>query len=87
MKSEYPEGFRPITLCNFNYKIISTVIVRHLKQLLPGLISTNQTNFVKGRHILDSIITSQELGHSMKQQKIPGMMIKLDLSKSYDWLS
>lgn len=86
-KSEYPQGFRLVSLCNFIYKIISMVIVKRLKPTLPGLISPEQTSFVEGRQILYGIITSHEIIHSLKQHKNPIMMINLDLSKSYDHLS
>lgn len=84
--SDEPQGFRPIALCNVIYKIISTVIAKRLKPLLPTLIAPEQTGFVEGRQILDGIVVSQEVIHSLKQRKRPGMLMKLDLSKAYDRL-
>ena len=37
-KATSPDRFRPITLCNLIYKIISKVISNHLKPLLPTLV-------------------------------------------------
>lgn len=44
-----PDRFRPITLCNVVYKIISKVIVNRIKPLLPTLVSEEQTGYVEGR--------------------------------------
>lgn len=84
---DVPVGFRPIALCNVIYKIMSTIIVNRLKTILPILISPDQTRFDKGRQILDSIITTNKAIHSLHALKSKGMMMKLDLDKSYDCLS
>eukprot|EP00253_Pinus_taeda_P019798 PITA_19798 len=83
-KSEDAKGFRPIALCNVIYKIISSLMAKRLKPLLENLISPEQTGFVAGRQILDGLVVTQEVIHSMKAKKQKGMMIKLDLSKAYD---
>jgi hypothetical protein len=36
---------------------------------------------------MDSVILAHEVIHSLKTTKIPGMLIKLDLSKSFDRIS
>jgi hypothetical protein len=86
-KVENPNKFHPISLCNVIYKLISKIISNRLKPLLPSLISPEKTCFVEGRQILDSIILTHELIHSLHTSKKPGMLIKLDLSKAYDSLS
>ena len=60
------------------------VIANRLKPILSGLISPEQTGFVEGRKIIDGIILTHEMTHSLKQTKIPGMLLKVDLAKAYD---
>ena len=85
--SNKPEKYRPIALCNVIYKLISKVIANRLKPLLPLLISPEQTGYVEGRQIMDGIILSNEVIHSLKLLKKPGMLLKLDLCKAFDKLS
>jgi hypothetical protein len=82
-----PDRFRPITLCNVVYKIISKVIANRLKPLLPILISKEQSGFVEGRKIMDNIILAHEIIHTLKSRKKSGMIIQLDFAKAYDKLS
>lgn len=52
--------------------------------MLSRIISPKQTGFVEGRQIIDGLVVSQEVVHSLKIKKEAGMMLKLDLSKAYD---
>eukprot|EP00253_Pinus_taeda_P035953 PITA_35953 len=82
-----PNKYRPIALCNVIYKVISKVIPNRLKPLLPLLISPEQSSYVEGQKILDGIILTHDIIHSLKTTKQAGMLLKLDLSKAFDKLS
>ena len=47
--------FRPISLCNTIYKIVSKILVLKMKHLMPNLIFPSQTTFVAGRRGTDNI--------------------------------
>lgn len=64
--SDTAQGFLPIALCNVIYKIIATLMAKRLKPILSTIISLEQTRFVEGRKILDGIVVSQEVIHSLK---------------------
>ena len=58
--------FRPISLCNTIYKLVTKVLVNRIRPMLDKLVSPLQTAFVPGRKRMDNMIIVQELIHTMK---------------------
>lgn len=84
-KKEYPSSFgdyRPICLCNFINKIFTRILCDRMKVLLPRLISEDQSAFLSGRDITDSILLGQEVvQHLDKRVRGHNIFFKLDMMK------
>lgn len=89
-KTPNPEGMnhlRPISLCQFIYKIISKILANRLQPFIGNIISEHQSAFIPGRQVQDNIIVAHEVFHYMKHKKKgpkSSVALKLDLNKAYD---
>lgn len=80
--------FRPISICNFMYKVISKIIAKRMQPWMNGIIAHNQTAFVPGREISENIILLREILHTFKQPNRveKQFVLKVDLAKAFDML-
>jgi len=75
--------FRPISLCNVLYKLISKVLANRLNGVLPVIISSSQSAFIPGRLIFwqptkPCTLCKPECGANLN------VGLKLDMSKAYN---
>lgn len=80
--------FRPISLVNSSYKMITKILVNRIRPFLHDIISPNQNSFIPGRGPETNYIIATEIIHSMNKKKGKrGLFaLKLDLEKAYDRL-
>ena len=76
--------FRPITLLNCSFKIFNKVLTIRLSKILHRLVASNQSTFLKGRYILESVVTAHEVLHSIHSSKREGLVLKIDYEKAFD---
>ncbi|CAL1393362.1 unnamed protein product [Linum trigynum] len=78
---------RPISLCQFIYKVISKIMAEQLAGILPIIVSDGQNAFIRERQIVDNILIGHELMHYLKiktRGKKGYMALKVDMEKAYD---
>lgn len=81
--------YRPISLCNVTYKMISKILTKRLKMVMPKRISPFQTAFVPHRHIQENLILTHDIIQTMRRKKgqVGLMAIKADMEKAFDKMS
>ena len=78
------KNWRPISLLNFDYKLLSKTISFRVTEYLPKLIHHNQSGFVKGRFIGDSIRVLQDIMLYSLEKRLPGLILFIDFEKAFD---
>lgn len=80
--------YRPVSLCNYTHKIISKIHNERLANILPLLITENQSGFLKGRLISDNILLMQELTLALDSKtRESNVILKIDMQKAYEKLN
>ena len=78
--------WRPISLLNVDTKILTKSLAEKLKNVLPELISFNQTAYVKNRCISESSRLISDVIEMCDILDIPGYLVTIDIEKAFDSL-
>lgn len=81
------DDYRPISLCNCLYKIISKIIANCLRPILAKHIAPQQFAFLEDQQIHEAIGSAQEALHSIWSKHLKSIILKIDLSKAFDRVS
>lgn len=77
-------NWRPITLLNTDYKIYTKALAVRMRRVMGQLIHPNQTGFLQGRLIGDSIRAAEDALERIKYHHQQGMLVALDFAKAFD---
>ena len=87
LDKSYLSSWRPITLLNTYYKLISGCISERIKPALNSIINHDQKGYLKDRYIGEITRTVFDTIDYSKRKKISGLLLLVDFSKAYDSLS
>ena len=81
------KNWRPISLLNTTYKMISSVLTTRLRKVLNRIISPEQKGLLEGRSISDCTRIMYDIIFSCEQSNIDGLILLVDFEKAFDSLS
>ena len=77
-------NWRPITLLNSDYKIISKLFANRMKPVLNKIIHTDQKGFVAGRNISENNRMIDDIIEFVDNEDEEGVVIFVDQQKAFD---
>ena len=77
-------SYRPITLLNTSYKIISSAIANRIKKVLPDVIGKEQSGFIKNRFIGDNTRLTYDLIQFLKKTNRRALFLSLDIQDAFN---
>ena len=80
----YIKNWRPLTMLNIDYKILSKTLANRMKEVLPYIIHEDQTGFMEGRSISSNIRKMIEVIEYTKRANKPGVIVTIDFEKCFD---
>jgi hypothetical protein len=77
-------NWRPISLLNVDYKILSKTLVNRLKLIAAKIIGPSQNVVVPNRSIFDALRRLRNVFYYCKERNIPCLALSLDQAKAFD---
>ena len=78
--------WRPISLLNVDYKILTRILAKRVESFLPKLVNSDQTGFVNGRYIGQNIRLLSDIMEYLDAKKTSGLFLFVDFEKAFDTL-
>jgi hypothetical protein len=81
---QWLNDYRTISLVGRLYKVLVKLLANRLKDVIGSVISDAQSAFVKGRHIFDGILVTNEVVDEAKKLNRDLLLFKVDFEKAYN---
>ena len=82
----YLQNWRPVSLLNSDYKILTKVLSNRLHRVLPKLIQSDQVGYVKGRYMGQTVGTIKDIMTYANKKNLSGYLLLVDFEKAFDSL-
>ena len=79
-------NWRPISLLNLDYKILTKTICQRIQDILPDIIHENQSGFVSNRKLEFTVRTIQDLMYYSDENDLLSYFLFVDFEKAFDLL-
>ena len=80
----YLKNWRPISLLNVDTKLLSKVLACRIKKVIATLASNDQSAYVPGRFIGESVRLTSDLLEYMDDNNLPGYLVTIDIETAFD---
>ncbi len=81
---QYLKNWRPISLLNVDYKMLSAALANRLKTVLPEIISSTQKGFLQGRYIGENTRLVYDIIKYLDENDKTGLLLLIDFEKAFD---
>ena len=77
-------NWRPISLINFDAKLLAKCLAKRMKEVLPKIIKYDQTAYIANRFIGESVRLISDILDVTKTLNIDGYLMTVDIEKAFD---
>ena len=83
----YIKNYRPITLLNVDYKILSKILANRMKTVLSEIIHFDQVGYMENRNIGEAVRIIDDMIFHCLTNKFDCFMLAVDFEKAFDSVS
>ncbi|XP_027343162.1 uncharacterized protein LOC113855733 [Abrus precatorius] len=86
-EGEKVQSLMDFILCSLRgclYKIVFKLLTNRLKEVMNSIISEQQSAFISGRNMLDSVLVANEVFEYVRRHNKRCFVLKFDYEKAYD---
>ena len=79
--------WRPLSLLNVDNRIYGKCLALQMQKAMDTIVHYSQTGFIKGRHLLESVMKIMEIVNTCETKACDGLLISFDFRKAFDTVS